>query len=121
MEKRQFRIGELSQHIGVERFVIRFWEKEFKIKQHRSQGGQRFYADTDLEFFQQIKTLLYDHGFTIAGAKQHLQSPTNTKQFLASKKTPLELSPTQKITLKPEIHDQLVMLKNKLKKLQNLI
>ena len=42
MERRKFRIGELAHKVGVEQFVIRFWEKEFDIKSKRSNGGQRF-------------------------------------------------------------------------------
>ena len=72
MEKRKFRIGELAEHLNVERFVIRFWEKEFNFKAHRSHGGQRFYDEHDLQRFQAIKELLYSKKFTIAGAKQHL-------------------------------------------------
>ena len=72
MEKRKFRIGELAEHLNVERFVIRFWEKEFNFKAHRSHGGQRFYDEYDLQKFQAIKELLYTKKFTIAGAKQHL-------------------------------------------------
>lgn len=47
MRKKQFRIGELATKLGVERFVIRFWEKEFNINSYRSQGGQRFYDERD--------------------------------------------------------------------------
>jgi DNA-binding transcriptional MerR regulator len=72
MQKRTFRIGQLAQKLGVERFVIRFWEKEFKVSTDRSTGGQRFYTQRDCELFSRIKHLLYTQGFTIAGAKQHL-------------------------------------------------
>ena len=47
MKKRKFRIGELAEQLNVERFVIRFCEKEFKIKTIRSSGGQRFYQEKD--------------------------------------------------------------------------
>jgi len=121
MEKKQFRIGELAKHVGVKRFVIRFWEKEFNLSPHRSTGGQRFYIDNDLKLFQQIKTLLYDRGFTIAGAKQHIQNPSKAKQFLASKKIPSEPSSTEIPTLEPEFYNQLLAVKNKLEKLQLLL
>ena len=49
MQKRQFRIGQLAENLGVERFVVRFWEKEFKLACDRSDGGQRFYSEQDLE------------------------------------------------------------------------
>ncbi len=72
MQKRQFRIGELAKHLGVERFVVRFWEREFGLRPSRSDGGQRFYEERDISKFQLIKELLYDHGMTIAGAKKRL-------------------------------------------------
>lgn len=90
MQKRQFRIGELAAHLGVEKFVIRFWEKEFKVGSQRSQGGQRFYIENDLETFKTIKVLLYDQGFTIAGAKKQLKK--HTPQILASQRTTLDES-----------------------------
>ncbi len=72
MMKRQFRIGDLAKELKVKKFVIRFWEKEFDLKSDRSQGGQRFYTDEDLDVFLTIKDLLYNQGFTIAGAKKQL-------------------------------------------------
>lgn len=71
-EKKSFRIGELAQAIGVEKFIIRFWEKEFDIKSNRSEGGQRFYTARHLTEFQTIKALLYEEKFTISGAKKYL-------------------------------------------------
>lgn len=119
MEKRQFRIGELAKHLGVERFVIRFWEKEFGIKSYRSPGGQRFYQEEDLATFKKIKILLYDKGFTIAGAKQHLHQAYNeNNQFLASAKTILDTS-TKKIPDK--IVKQLKQVRTQLNKLQELL
>jgi DNA-binding transcriptional MerR regulator len=90
MQKRQFRIGELAKHLGVEKFVVRFWEKEFNLKPSRSEGGQRFYEEKDLERLQLIKTLLYDEGFTIAGAKKVLNEKSPNTRIIASKKTTLE-------------------------------
>lgn len=73
MQKKQFRIGELAKNLGVEQFVIRFWEKEFHVTGTRSEGGQRFYEEKDLKKFRSIKTLLYEQGFTIAGAKKQFK------------------------------------------------
>lgn len=87
MQKKQFRIGYLAEHLGVEKSVIRFWEKEFKVRSHRSGGGQRFYEEKDLNKFKTIKTLLYDEGFTIAGAKKKLKQ--NGNNILGSHKTTL--------------------------------
>ncbi|MFA6263698.1 MAG: MerR family transcriptional regulator [Candidatus Babeliales bacterium] len=72
MDKRRFRIGDLAEELKVKKFVIRFWEKEFDIKSDRSEGGQRFYTSEDLQRFIRIKDLLYNKGFTIAGAKKQL-------------------------------------------------
>ena len=81
MQKKQFRIGELAKKLNVERFVIRFWEKEFNISPQRSHGGQRFYAEKDLQTFTQIKDLLYNNGFTIQGARQQLKKSDATIIF----------------------------------------
>src|SRR3990172_4179974 len=90
MQKRQFRIGELAKHLGVEKFVVRFWEKEFDLKPTRSEGGQRFYEEKDLEKLQMIKSLLYEEGFTISGAKKILKEKGHDTRVIASKKTTFE-------------------------------
>jgi DNA-binding transcriptional MerR regulator len=51
MRKKTFRIGELAKKLTIERFVIRFWEKEFQVKTDRSCGGQRFYTEQNFERF----------------------------------------------------------------------
>lgn len=70
-EEQVFRIGTLAEKLQVERFVIRFWEKEFSLKPNRTTGKQRFYTVEDLHKFTTIKELLYNKGLTIAGAKKH--------------------------------------------------
>lgn len=69
----KMRIGDVAKQLDVKEFVIRFWEREFKIKARRSAGGQRFYTKQQVEFWEQIKDLLYTKEFTIAGAKKHLE------------------------------------------------
>lgn len=92
MEKRKFRIGELAKILDVEQFVVRFWEKEFGIKSTRSAGGQRFYDEDDLHRFQAIKSLLYEQGFTIAGARKQLKARgASLGPIIASQKTNLDL------------------------------
>lgn len=89
MEKRKFRIGHLAKQLEVEQFVIRFWEKEFDLRPTRSTGKQRFYDEDDIAIFKAIKQLLYEHGFTINGAKKQLQAMKRqrTARVIASKKT----------------------------------
>ena len=85
MESRKFRIGELAKELNLEKFVIRFWEKEFNLNSFRSKGGQRFYESKDAEKFKTIKHLLYKQGFTIAGAKKALQEKSS-QHFIPSQK-----------------------------------
>lgn len=117
MNKRQFRIGELAQHLNVERFVVRFWEKEFNVHSSRSKGGQRFYQEKDLKMFSKIKELLYEKKFTIAGAKEALKSERNPSLF-ASKTTMEITSQSKSITLSLQ---QLLNLQEQLIKLRELI
>lgn len=91
IEPRRFRIGLLAKELGIERFVIRFWEKEFGIKSYRSQGGQRFYDIKDVEKFKKIKHLLYEQKFAIAGAKKYLKGKSQSL-FIPSQKITAENS-----------------------------
>lgn len=123
MQKRKFRIGELAKHLDVERFVIRFWEKEFMVKTTRSEGGQRFYDEEDLNRFEMIKDLLYNRGFTISGAKQELKSrETNAKvEKSIHKKNSFEPAYKEKKDLPDEITHQIITLQKQLLKLRNLL
>ena len=55
MQRRKFRIGDLAKRLKVDKFVIRFWEKEFNLNTGRSEGGQRFYEEKDYETFIWIR------------------------------------------------------------------
>jgi DNA-binding transcriptional MerR regulator len=73
-DKLYFRIGEVSQLCKLPAYVLRFWETEFpQLKPVKSSTGQRMYRPRDVENVLQIKKLLYDEGFTIAGARQQLK------------------------------------------------
>lgn len=67
-----FRIGEVSELLGVEPHVLRYWEQEFRIRPQRSPSGQRMYKRRDLARFLRIKDLLHRQGFTIPGARRVL-------------------------------------------------
>jgi DNA-binding transcriptional MerR regulator len=72
-DKLYFRIGEVGKILGVEPYVIRFWESEFKtVKPIRTKSDQRLYRRRDVEELLMIKTLLYEDMYTIAGAKKKL-------------------------------------------------
>ncbi len=72
--KLYFRIGEVASLVGVEPHVLRYWEREFRtIRPTKSAKGQRVYSRRDVENLMQVRDLLYDEGFTIAGAKRRLR------------------------------------------------
>ncbi|MFZ5571943.1 MAG: MerR family transcriptional regulator [Thermodesulfobacteriota bacterium] len=74
-DKRYFRIGEVSALTGLESYVLRFWETEFKgISPKRTESGQRLYRRSDVELIHKIKHLLHEKKFTIQGAKQYLNA-----------------------------------------------
>jgi DNA-binding transcriptional MerR regulator len=73
-EKDLFRIGEVSRLTETKQFVLRYWETEFPMLQpEKSPKGHRLYRRQDIETVFTIKRLLYDEGFTIAGARRHLR------------------------------------------------
>jgi len=72
-DKMYLRIGEVSRILEVEPYVLRYWESEFQdIKPIRS-NKQRLYRKKDVELILKIKKLLYEEGYTIAGAKQKVK------------------------------------------------
>jgi DNA-binding transcriptional MerR regulator len=80
-DKLYFRIGEVSRLCGLPSYVLRFWETEFnQLKPSKSGTGQRMNRKIDVENVLRIKKLLYDQGFTIAGARQQLRAETKRKQ-----------------------------------------
>ena len=73
-DKRYFRIGEASRIIGVEPYVLRYWESEFpQVRPQRADSRQRTYQRKDLETLLEIKKLLHDERMTIEGAKRRLK------------------------------------------------
>ncbi|HTA92843.1 MAG TPA: MerR family transcriptional regulator [Polyangiaceae bacterium] len=72
--KLYYRIGEVSEIVGVEPHVLRYWETEFRsIRPQKSRKGQRIYSRRDVDKLIKVKDLLYSHGFTIAGARKRLR------------------------------------------------
>lgn len=74
-DKLYFRIGDVAAICGVAAYVLRFWETEFpQLKPHKGGTGQRLYRKRDVEMALRIKSLLYDQGYTIPGARQVFKS-----------------------------------------------
>jgi DNA-binding transcriptional MerR regulator len=73
-EERLYRIGEVSRLSELKPFVLRYWETEFPMLEPvKSPSGHRMYRQEDVDMVFRIKRLLYDEGFTIAGARRHLR------------------------------------------------
>lgn len=71
--KRYFTIGEASELCLVKPHVLRYWEQEFpQLKPVKRRGNRRYYQRHDVELIRQIRSLLYEQGFTIGGARQKL-------------------------------------------------
>jgi DNA-binding transcriptional MerR regulator len=89
-EKNLYRIGEVSRITDTKPFVLRYWETEFpSLQPVKSPKGHRLYRRKDVDTVMLIKRLLYDEGFTIAGARRHL------RDFSEGLSEPAAASPTE--------------------------
>jgi len=78
-DKLYFKIGEVSELLAVEPYVLRYWESEFPVLSPKKSGtGHRLYRRKDVELLLRIKHLLYEKRFTIEGARQALQAAART-------------------------------------------
>ena len=93
-DKLYYKIREVCGIVGVEAHVLRFWETEFPtLSPPKSKSGQRTYRPRDIELLLRIKQLLYEEGFTIAGARKRLETgsvpkaaPSNVRSRPARRK-----------------------------------
>jgi DNA-binding transcriptional MerR regulator len=75
--KRYFTIGEVAELCNVKPHVLRYWEQEFpQLKPVKRRGNRRYYQRHDVILIRQIRSLLYEKGFTIGGARQQLEGET---------------------------------------------
>ncbi|WP_020396649.1 MerR family transcriptional regulator [Thiolinea disciformis] len=91
--KRYFTIGEVSDLCGVKSHVLRYWEQEFpSLNPMKRRGNRRYYQREDVLLIRQIRSLLYDEGYTINGARQKIlgveslettAAPTDLSSFIA--------------------------------------
>ena len=110
-EKIYFKIGEVSQIVGVEPYVLRYWETEFDLlKPSKAPSNHRLYKKRDVELLLEIKRLLYTEGFTIEGARKKL------KQAKKEEKDQLKLPLTEQ-----KYKSALVKLKKELETLRRLV
>ncbi|NLA75225.1 MAG: MerR family transcriptional regulator [Deltaproteobacteria bacterium] len=77
-DKRYYRIGEVSRIIGLEPYVLKYWEMEFpQIRPSRADSKQRTYQKKEVELIKEIKHLLYDEKLTIEGARKRLKKTSS--------------------------------------------
>lgn len=97
-DKLYFKIGEVCKITGVEPYILRYWESEFKlIKPYRTKSNQRLYRKKDVEAVLKIRSMLYEQKFTIAGAKKKLRESGPQHEAKPRMQLPLNL-PDQRYT-----------------------
>ena len=113
-DKLYFKIGEVAKMADVPTHVLRYWESEFSgINPKRANSKQRLYRREDVELILNIKTLLHEQGYTIAGARKLLESDANPAQVMTEgKPIPMEVSRTLQ-TIKQELKELQDLLTNK--------
>jgi DNA-binding transcriptional MerR regulator len=105
-ERLYYKIGEVSEITGIEPYVLRYWESEFKIvNPSRTHSKQRLYRKKDLELILEIKKLLYEEKFTIAGAKKKLQKTKGLKTQQMKLELPEKKFREALIRVKKELED----------------
>jgi len=112
-DKLYFKIGEVSDILGVEPYVLRYWETEFaQLAPKKSGAGHRLYRRKDVELLLRIKHLLYDERFTIEGARQTLQKGGRVPKSHAAKLVQQELFTADPISeIRRELAEILELLK----------
>jgi DNA-binding transcriptional MerR regulator len=95
-DKLYFRIGEVAELCRLPAYVLRFWETEFpQLKPIKSSTGQRMYRKRDVESVVRIKKLLYEDGFTIAGARAQLREEIKSDRSQSA--LPFPMNPTANV------------------------
>ena len=109
--KLYFRIGEVAKIVGVKPYVLRYWETEFSIlKPGKTPSRHRLYRRRDVETLLDIKMLLYEEGFTIAGAKKKLKENEDGRE---DEKDLPPLAPLEEpISALPQNHTHLQLLRS---------
>ena len=114
-----FRIGDVAELAGVETHVLRFWESEFpRFSPKKTSTGQRQYRRKDVEAVLEIKRLLYDEGYTIAGARKVLRQKAKSKRKVPAVNTQPALLFPEPQAANPKI---LAVIKQELRKILTLL
>jgi DNA-binding transcriptional MerR regulator len=110
-EKNLYRIGEVSRITDTKPFVLRYWETEFPMLQPvKSPKGHRLYRRKDVDTVLLIKRLLYDEGFTIAGARRHLRDTSeDPSEAAAASPTEPQQAPPRQTETAPSISRKVLL------------
>lgn len=93
--KRYYAIGEVSELCGIKPHVLRYWEQEFpQLKPVKRRGNRRYYQFDDVEMVRRIRSLLYEQGFTIGGARQRLREARQERSELVAPALPVAAAAT---------------------------
>ncbi|MCX5899057.1 MAG: MerR family transcriptional regulator [Proteobacteria bacterium] len=111
-DKLYFKIGEVCKITGVEPYILRYWESEFKlVKPYRTKSNQRLYRKKDVESILKIKKMLYEDKFTIAGAKLKLKDSNIQEK---EKQLPLGFVPHKYREVLKEIKEEIQQIRDSL-------
>ncbi|WP_459614450.1 MerR family transcriptional regulator [Bordetella sp. 2513F-2] len=106
--KRYFTIGEVSDLCGVKPHVLRYWEQEFtQLKPVKRRGNRRYYQHHEVLLIRRIRSLLYEQGFTISGARNRLG---DVREMAHEADAAVRLSPTELQSLRAELDSISTML-----------
>jgi DNA-binding transcriptional MerR regulator len=106
--KRYFTIGEVSELCGVKPHVLRYWEQEFtQLKPLKRRGNRRYYQHHEVLLIRRIRELLYEHGFTINGARNRLDGP--------------DAAPVPMVTVQPERRLDTRQIRSELKSILSML
>jgi DNA-binding transcriptional MerR regulator len=109
--KRYFTIGEVSELCGVKPHVLRYWEQEFtQLKPLKRRGNRRYYQHHEVLLIRRIRELLYEHGFTINGARNRLEEPAGSRGIEIGTKTMTVPQPISPGNIRKELKSILKML-----------
>ena len=98
-----FKIGEVCEITDTQPYVLRYWESEFPaLAPAKNSSGQRIYRRRDIDTVLRIKQLLYEEGFTIAGAKKRLESELAGREVTPLPKGAEESNNTQEVVVEPD-------------------
>ena len=121
--EKRFKIGEVCRMAGVQPYVLRYWETEFPpLAPGKTGGGQRLYTQGEIDVILRIKELLYDEGFTIAGAKKKLEAELDESGALrTAEPEPVETTAKKKSRPAPQARAAIGKIRRELEEILEML